>query len=360
MNQLSLFAAAPIMARPIRPETALLLAMSHDYRLGGTAPPFTYKPAEPQAKPDTARGVKLRDMADSLQKSIDQKFANRETNTPKRQREAGNARNEGIQLERAQKIMRALADLWESGDVPELLRNVKTKVEICDHAREGIDHRGGYYDSGTLTGKPHPCRADNPVTLALWALLDAPTDPARAQAEDLRRKVEALQFANIPGYFPTPPAVRQMMFEAARLDEGQSILEPSAGSGAIADDLRTRGYSVDCIEHWHSLREILQAKGHAIVHDDFLTFTGKYDRIIMNPPFEKCQDVRHVRHAFEQLKPGGRLVAIMSAGVNFRSDCERFRQWVYGLGGEFTDIAAGAFKSSGTGVATVMLVLDRD
>ncbi len=358
--QMDLFAAAPVIRRPARPDTAMLLAMSHDYRMGGTVPPFIGKPAETTGRPDTARAAKLRDMAEGLQKSIEQKFANRETNTPKRQREAGNARNDGVQLERAQTMMHALANMWEAGSVPEALRNIKTKAEICDHAREGIDHSGGYYDSGRLTGKPHPCRANDPVTLALWALLDAPTDPVRAQAEDLRRKVEALQFASIPGYFPTPDAVRQMMFEAARLDDGQSILEPSAGSGAIADDLRTRGYSVDCIEHWHSLREILQAKGHALIHDDFLTFTGKYDRIIMNPPFEKSQDVRHVRHAFEQLKPGGRLVAIMGAGVMFRADCASFREWVDQLGGELTDIAAGAFKSSGTGVATVMLVLDRD
>ena len=35
----------------------------------------------------------------------------------------------------------------------------------------------------------------------------------------------------------------------------------------------------------------------------------------MNPPFENGRDIDHVTHALSLLKPGGRLVAIMSEGV---------------------------------------------
>jgi hypothetical protein len=50
----------------------------------------------------------------------------------------------------------------------------------------------------------------------------------------------------------------------------------------------------------------------------------------MNPPFEKGQDIEHVRHAYDQLKPGGRVVAIMSEGPFFRSDkkATEFRDWL--------------------------------
>lgn len=41
MNQLDLFAAAPVMARPARPDTPMLLAMDPDY----------VKPAQPPARP---------------------------------------------------------------------------------------------------------------------------------------------------------------------------------------------------------------------------------------------------------------------------------------------------------------------
>ena len=42
-----------------------------------------------------------------------------------------------------------------------------------------------------------------------------------------------------------------------------------------------------------------------------------YDRIIMNPPFSNRQDAEHVRHAYELLRPNGRIVAIMGEGVFF-------------------------------------------
>ena len=79
----------------------------------------------------------------------------------------------------------------------------------------------------------------------------------------------------------------------------------------------------------------------------------------MNPPFEGGQDMQHVRHAFGFLADGGHLVAIMGAGVSFRSDrrYSEFRGWVDDMGGEFQDIPAGTFKESGTGVASVMLTL---
>ena len=40
----------------------------------------------------------------------------------------------------------------------------------------------------------------------------------------------------------------------------------------------------------------------------------------MNPPFSNRQDAEHVRHAYDLLKPNGRIVAIMGEGVFFGSD----------------------------------------
>lgn len=38
-----------------------------------------------------------------------------------------------------------------------------------------------------------------------------------------------------------------------------------------------------------------------------------YDRILMNPPFERKQDEKHIRHAMKFLNPGGVLVGICSS-----------------------------------------------
>jgi hypothetical protein len=52
------------------------------------------------------------------------------------------------------------------------------------------------------------------------------------------------------------------------------------------------------------------AVDHALTEaDDFMEMpaAGEFDRVLMNPPFEKQQDIDHVRRAFDHLKPGGRL-----------------------------------------------------
>jgi SAM-dependent methyltransferase len=321
------------------------------------------RPAKPAAVAP-AMGDKLRDLADKLQKDIDSKFADRLTNTPKRRCEADKARNEGRRLERTQAALRALADRHDAGSVPSSLARVTTKAAVYDLMRSEIDtSRAGYYDAGIDTGKPALTTA---AALELWAMVAAPSEEAKA-AEELHRKVTALQFANIPGYFPTPAAIVADMIESADIPEGVAVdvLEPEGGSGAILDAVRAaRPLSrLKTFERHASLRDVLRLKGYELVGSDFLEAeaAATFDFVLMNPPFENAQDIAHVRHAFKFLKPGGRLVAIMSTGPFFRSDrkAQEFREWFDSVAGDKLDIPAGAFKASGTGVATVMITVSR-
>ena len=89
---------------------------------------------------------------------------------------------------------------------------------------------------------------------------------------------------------------------------------------------------------------------------------GPFDRIVMNPPFSKGADIAHVRHAFDHyLKPGGRLVAIMSEGPFFRQDraATDFRNWLHQQGGDAEPLPAGSFRDSGTGVNARIVVVDK-
>lgn len=325
----------------------------------------------PSPIPAASPADKLRAMADSMQAAIDDKFRDRRANTPKQQRQAAEARQDGVGLERAQRIMRALADRHAAGTVPECLQRVTTKAEIVRLAKEEIDRsNAGYYDAGFPTGRPYAWReaADIEKAAAAWALLDTAGDTSRRQAEELRQKLEALKFAKIPGYFPTPADLVAQMIEAADLPAGARVLEPSAGSGAIADILREAGHNVECVERHASLRDILQSKGHNLIASDFLELSPPpypaelFDAVLMNPPFEGGQDCEHVARAWAFVKPGGVLVAIMGAGVTFqqRRPYSTFRAWVEEQGGEFVDIPAGAFKESGTGVASVMLTMRKE
>ena len=83
----------------------------------------------------------------------------------------------------------------------------------------------------------------------------------------------------------------------------------------------------------------------------------------MNPPFDLQRDIDHVHPAFKFLRPGGKLVAIMSAGTEFRENKKAvtFRKLVATHGGRFRDLPAGSFKDSGTGtnVNTVVLTMTK-
>lgn len=167
-------------------------------------------------------------------------------------------------------------------------------------------------------------------------------------------------------FFPTPPAVVDALLQEADLQEGMRVLEPSAGKGDIADRLRQLGADVETVEIDPKLRTLLEAKGHKIVGSDFEEFEpppGGYDRIIMNPPFAGGRDADHVRRAYEMLKPGGRLVAVTSAGLGFRQDAKAtgFRAWLDELHGTSEPLPEGSFKSAfrPTGVATRLVVVHK-
>lgn len=309
---------------------------------------------------------KLLALADGLQHEIDDKLnPNRLSNTPKRQREAASARIEGRRLQRTQAALRALAELYDADKVPAVLAAVRTKAAVYDAMRAEIDRsNSGYYDAGIDTGKP---ASQTPVALALWALVGAPSE-ADAKAEELRRKIDALRFATIPGYFPTPAPIVAQMIDAAGIPENApvAILEPEAGSGAIADILRDKfpAARLSVIERHSSLRDVLTMKGHQLVGADFLTTVPirQFDFVLMNPPFENGQDIEHVQHAFAMLKPGGRLVAIMSPGPFFREDrrARDFRAWLANRTSTKARLPDGAFKESGTSVASFLVTIEAD
>lgn len=168
------------------------------------------------------------------------------------------------------------------------------------------------------------------------------------------------------GYFPTPPALAELMVDLLRVKPGMTVLEPSAGQGALADAVAPIvGRECLClVERLPNNCRVLRERGYDPIEDDFLArdpmLADPFDRIVMNPPFAGQQDITHVLHAWDFLKPGGRLVAIMSAGVTFRQDTKSrdFRAFV-DHHGTVAHNARDAFKESGTQVHSIHVVLDK-
>lgn len=200
--------------------------------------------------------------------------------------------------------------------------------------------------------------------------------------------------------FFTPAALADLLVKLADVRPGHRVLEPSAGIGHIVDAVRRAQPSAKTVavevdpEHTRALNRMLNhdmGALTALIERDFLTIRPggistvfmenprfEFDRVIMNPPFAKGQGIEHVMHAWKFLAPGGRLAAILDAGVSFRGQTRdyEFRHFVKehshaglftraGLiptlyeGAPFYEVPARTFAESGTNVSTVIVVLEK-
>jgi len=232
------------------------------------------------------------------------------------------------------------------------------------------------------------------------------------------------------GFFETPFPLAALMTRVAGVAPGQRLLEPSAGRGNLlrllpdgvtvvavearadnvkamsanpvlstveivngdfmqADLMSDRGFTFgDVFRHPDGRLGIMRGssgervmfipmgksdrQGEYVRRSDLIGVErrghgGKFDTVLMNPPFERiegvgAQDAAHVQRAYDMLAPGGRLVAIMGEGVFFRSYKQEtlFREWLEERGATVIELPEGAFKQSGTMVRTRMVVIDRD
>ncbi|WP_084302707.1 DUF4942 domain-containing protein [Bradyrhizobium sp. WSM2254] len=189
------------------------------------------------------------------------------------------------------------------------------------------------------------------------------------------------------GFYPTPDGVADRVIDATALyrakeDPPLTILEPSAGTGNLArpcamiragnEHHRSESYTyralVDCVEIQPALAEALRGERiyRHVYQCDFLALKPDpqrlYDRVVMNPPFDRERDIDHVVHALEFLKPDGFLIAIMSAGTEFRETRKAvaFRALMQKMRARFDDLPAGSFSAAGTNVNTLMLRVWKD
>ena len=165
------------------------------------------------------------------------------------------------------------------------------------------------------------------------------------------------------GWFPTPPELAARVVAEAGIERGHKVLEPSAGEGALV--LAVRNACPEASIQWVELdldRSVTLSKiaGPGIC-GDFLGIRPRamFDRVVMNPPFSASSDAEHILHAFRMLAPGGRLVAIASAGVGFRSgrSYEELRSLIE-KSGKAENLPEKSFASSGTNVRTVLITLN--
>lgn len=180
-----------------------------------------------------------------------------------------------------------------------------------------------------------------------------------------------VQVVVAPTLFPTPKEVCAKVRMLIELEPGDDVLEPSAGTGMLLGAMGAGwlGHNPDCgsiaaVEVNVKLAQMLRSGFPltTVTTGDFLEMEAawilprtasrkRFNKIVMNPPFDNAADIKHIRHAFdEMLEPGGRLVAICANGSRQQAAFrDRASYW--------EELPAGTF--AGTQVRSVLMVLDK-
>jgi hypothetical protein len=279
---------------------------------------------------------KLEELADGMQKTIEQKYnsaTSKQRPTAKRLRVAESMREDGRRLKHIQGFLYALSLCRKNNNITSFgnLKNIRTKVqaELIYNVEQMVD-KGWSDDPLSAYLKSNKDTFNKIGINTLFDLKEAVKDKVvlmninagkstqNSEQDETERKIKQLEIEiitrKIPGFFPTPKDLIEKVLGFAYINESDLVLEPSAGKGDILDVIskeRNSKKNLHAVEINPTLREMLKLKGYEVVASDFLSYNPsfKYDRIIMNPPFEKGLDIDHVNHALTLLKPNGILVS---------------------------------------------------
>jgi hypothetical protein len=166
-----------------------------------------------------------------------------------------------------------------------------------------------------------------------------------------------------------------MAVRAAAIRKGETVLEPSAGTGALAAFAARAGATLLLNEIDPSRQRLLRAvfggvvTGHDGEHiDDLLQTPVLPDVVVMNPPFGSSVDrsrdkhiaAKHLIAASKRLAPGGRLVAIMPPGFTPERDAAHWSRACGLLTPRLALTMPGqVYRKLGTSVETQLMVFDK-
>jgi hypothetical protein len=334
---------------------------------------------EPQGVPDKEISDKLWALAEGMQEKIDAKInpaIGRQRPTKRRLRIAQGMREEGQRLQEIQAVLYALSIAHASGKIEDysFLKKIRTisDIESLNAYKYGKDNENVYKhheDRLKRLGINNTHDWRSAIVQRGDVLVHTVTTLKQNGEEQKLRELEMQVLdAGIPGFFPTPPELIERLLELADITADDRVLEPSAGKGDILDAIRKNNpdQSLHAIEIYSTLREILTLKGYTLVGHDFLSYEPekRYDKIIMNPPFENGLDIDHVMHAYPMIRSTGRLVAIMGEGVFFRQfkKDKAFREFLQSNNAYISEPIKEAFKKSfnATGVTVRIVAINGD
>ena len=269
----------------------------------------------------------------------------------------------------------------------------KAFFELADEAYHGTRAEGAY----------GPSDAYDAMELAVNTFIQERSDPTVETLTEAFIQVNAIQDTvdDLPTQrnrsgekdemqqFSTPPQYGYVVAWAANVNENDTVLEPSAGTGGLITHV-IRHVRATVVNELSTRRRALLRRlpgvGRAFGEDaeyihnslpDKLKAAG-IDRptvIIMNPPFSRAahrmgnkkligNDLRHIDAALELLEDGGRLVAIVGAPMRGEEETQTFKDWYHKTKGRYNIranvwVERDVYKKYGTTFPTRILIIDK-
>lgn len=179
-------------------------------------------------------------------------------------------------------------------------------------------------------------------------------------------------------YYPTPEPIGYKMVEFADIKSNDSVLEPSAGHGAIArffpED--TKNVAIEPSSELANTIRLRFNKNGRVIESTFENYDvhNKFNEIVMNPPYGTAAKtaMEHLEKAFNHLRDGGRIVALLPAG---NSMGKRLDKWLNGVPNAKTkaeregekravimkkiELPSVTFERAGTRVVTDIYIIDK-
>lgn len=277
-------------------------------------------------------------------------------------------------IQKANKVSVTVLDSWGPGrptftrTIPfDKLQGIMSAAAVAQARADGvlIEAADGTGYALRETPTPEPEAPEQPT-------VTPEPDNTSADIDAMRQTLRAggVEVVTANQLFPTPPEVARQMVQTAEQMGGSiaglRVLEPSAGTGNLIRAAIGAATGFDCLRVvaveinpslCAGLRTMREKSAYAngdsfeIRQADFLECNGdlgRFDVVLMNPPFENGSDIKHIRHALTMLKPGGRLVAICANGP-------RQNEQLKPLASSWEVLPPNTF--AGTGVSAVMLAI---
>lgn len=182
------------------------------------------------------------------------------------------------------------------------------------------------------------------------------------EVETLKDIIKKYQF------YPTPKEIAEYLVELADIKQWEDVLEPSAWLWNIVSEIdKTNCRDIFMFElDSNKIDELIKIRDnkkwerkYIIDCCDFLNRETmiKVPKIIMNPPFSKSQDVKHILEAYKYLRDWWRIVAVASSSIQNREG--KLYDELRALNPEFIELPGWSFKESGTMVNSVIVVINK-